>query len=429
MPAIAVIGGQWGDEGKGKVVDLVAEQADVVVRFSGGDNAGHTVINKHGKFALHLVPSGIFSPRAVSIIANGVAINPELLLQEIDMLKSRGIDVSVSRLFISDRAHVIMPYHLILDELEEGLRGAGAIGTTKKGIGPVFADKIARQGIRIGDIVDRKNLMEQLRNILHQKNLVLTRVFEAQPLSLVKMYEDYVEYGKKLKPYVCDTTVMLEKALNEGKVVMLEGAQGTMLDPDFGTYPYATSSSPLAGGACVGAGISPTKITRILGVFKAYCTRVGGGPFPTELKDEIGDRIRERAQEFGTTTGRPRRCGWFDAVAARFSHRVNGYTGMAVTRFDILDVMPTVKICTAYRIGSKTITDFPASLATLEHCKPVYEELPGWQTDTSGVRAFKDLPAAARKYIRRLEELVGCPANLICVGPERSQTIVKSAVI
>jgi adenylosuccinate synthase len=429
MPAIAIIGGQWGDEGKGKVVDLVAEQADVVVRFSGGDNAGHTVINKHGKFALHLVPSGIFSPRAVSIIANGVAINPELLLQEIDMLKSRGIDVSVSRLFISDRAHVIMPYHLILDELEEGLRGAGAIGTTKKGIGPVFADKIARQGIRIGDIVDRKNLMEQLRNILHQKNLVLTRVFEAQPLSLVKIYEDYVEYGKKLKPYVCDTTVMLEKALNEGKVVMLEGAQGTMLDPDFGTYPYATSSSPLAGGACVGAGISPTKITRILGVFKAYCTRVGGGPFPTELKDEIGDRIRERAQEFGTTTGRPRRCGWFDAVAARFSHRVNGYTGMAVTRFDILDVMPTVKICTAYRIGSKTITDFPASLATLEHCKPVYEELPGWQTDTSGVRAFKDLPAAARKYIRRLEELVGCPANLICVGPERSQTIVKSAVI
>ena len=429
MPAIAVIGGQWGDEGKGKVVDLVAEQADVVVRFSGGDNAGHTVINQYGKFALHLVPSGIFSPRAISIIGNGVAINPEILLQEMDMLKSRGVEISPSRLFISDRAHIIMPYHLILDELEEELRGAGAIGTTKKGIGPVFSDKIARQGIRMGDLIDKKNLLEQLRNILEMKNLLLTRVYGTKPLSLAKILEDYTAYGEKLKPYICDATLLTEKALNEGKVVMLEGAQGTMLDPDFGTYPYATSSSPLAGGACVGAGISPRQIIRILGVFKSYCTRVGGGPFPSELKDKTGDLIRERAQEFGTTTGRPRRCGWFDAVAARFSHRVNGYTGMALTRFDILDVLPTVKICTAYKLGDRTITDFPSSLATLERCVPVYEELPGWQKDTSGVRAFRELPAAARKYITRLEELVGCRANLICVGPERSQTIVKSKVI
>jgi adenylosuccinate synthase len=429
MPAIAVIGGQWGDEGKGKVVDLVAEQVDVVVRFSGGDNAGHTVINRFGNFALHLIPSGIFSPNATSIIGNGVVINPEVLFQEIDMLMARGVDASPSRLFISDRAHVIMPYHVILDSLEESLRGGRAIGTTMKGIGPVFSDKIARQGIRIGDLIDSNNFMEQLRSTLDQKNLFLTRVYGSQPLSITKIYKDYIEYGKRLKPYVRDTTVILDKALKESKVVMLEGAQGTMLDPDFGTYPYATSSSPTAAGACIGSGISPLALTCILGVFKAYCTRVGGGPFPTELKDEIGDQIRERAHEYGTTTGRPRRCGWFDAVAARYSNRINGFTGMAITRFDILDTLETIKICTAYKIGNKTITDFPASLATLEKCKPVYEELPGWGTTTCDIRSFKDLPLTARKYVKRLEELVGCPANLICVGPERNQTIIKKAVI
>lgn len=429
MPAIAVIGGQWGDEGKGKVVDLVAEQADIVVRFSGGDNAGHTVINRFGKFALHLIPSGIFSSNATSIIGNGVVINPEVLFQEIDMLIARKIDVSPSRLFISDRAHVIMPYHVILDRLEENLRGGRAIGTTMKGIGPVFADKIARQGIRIGDLMDSNNFIEQLRSMLDQKNLFLTRVYGSKPLSIKKIYTDYIEYGKRLKSYVCDTTVVLEQAMQEGKVIMLEGAQGTMLDPDFGTYPYATSSSPTAAGACIGSGISPRALTRILGVFKAYCTRVGGGPFPTELEDEIGDHIRERAHEYGTTTGRPRRCGWFDAVAARYSNRINGFTGMAITRFDILDTLETIKICTAYKIGNKTITDFPASLAMLEKCKPVYEELPGWGTTTCDIRNFKDLPSAARKYVKRLEELVVCPANLICVGPERNQTIVKKAVI
>ena len=429
MPVIAVIGAQWGDEGKGKVVDLVAEKADIVVRFSGGDNAGHTVINKFGKFALHLIPSGIFSPGAISIIGNGTVINPKVLFQEINTLAERGIDASPSRLFISDRAHLIMPYHLMLDELEEKSLGSKAIGTTHKGIGPVFSDKIARRGIRVGDLADKKAFKEQLRVILEQKNLILTRIYGASPLSLEQVYREYVDYGERLAPYVHETTVILDEALSAGKLVLLEGAQGTLLDPDFGTYPYATSSSPIAGGASIGSGIGPTKMTRVLGVFKAYCTRVGGGPFPTELKDEIGNQIRERAHEFGTTTGRPRRCGWFDGVAARFSRRVNGFTGMVITRFDILDIMPTLKVCTGYKLNGKVINYFPANIDVLAKCEPVYEEVPGWLTSTENVREYKDLPAAAKNYVKRIEELAGCPANLICVGPAREQTIEKSPII
>ena len=429
MPVIAVIGAQWGDEGKGKVVDLVAEKADIVVRFSGGDNAGHTVINKFGKFALHLIPSGIFSPGAISIIGNGTVINPKVLFQEINTLAERGIDASPSRLFISDRAHLIMPYHLMLDELEEKSLGSKAIGTTHKGIGPVFSDKIARRGIRVGDLADKKVFKEQLRVILEQKNLILTRIYGASPLSLEQVYLEYVDYGERLAPYVHETTIILDEALAAGKLVLLEGAQGTLLDPDFGTYPYATSSSPIAGGASIGSGIGPTKMTGVLGVFKAYCTRVGGGPFPTELKDEIGNQIRERAHEFGTTTGRPRRCGWFDGVAARFSRRVNGFTGMAITRFDILDIMPTLKVCTGYKLNGKVINYFPANINVLAKCEPVYEEVPGWLTSTENVREYKDLPAAAKNYVKRIEELAGCPANLICVGPAREQTIEKSPII
>ena len=429
MPVIAVIGAQWGDEGKGKVVDLVAEKADIVVRFSGGDNAGHTVINKFGKFALHLIPSGIFSPGAISIIGNGTVINPKVLFQEINTLAERGIDASPSRLFISDRAHLIMPYHLMLDELEEKSLGSKAIGTTHKGIGPVFSDKIARRGIRVGDLADKKVFKEQLRVILEQKNLILTRIYGASPLSLEQVYLEYVDYGERLAPYVHETTVILDEALSAGKLVLLEGAQGTLLDPDFGTYPYATSSSPIAGGASIGSGIGPTKMTGVLGVFKAYCTRVGGGPFPTELKDEIGNQIRERAHEFGTTTGRPRRCGWFDGVAARFSRRVNGFTGMVITRFDILDIMPTLKVCTGYKLNGKVINYFPANINVLAKCEPVYEEVPGWLTSTENVREYKDLPAAAKNYVKRIEELAGCPANLICVGPAREQTIEKSPII
>ena len=429
MPVIAVIGAQWGDEGKGKVVDLVAEKADIVVRFSGGDNAGHTVINKFGKFALHLIPSGIFSPGAISIIGNGTVINPKVLFQEINTLAERGIDASPSRLFISDRAHLIMPYHLMLDELEEKSLGSKAIGTTHKGIGPVFSDKIARRGIRVGDLADKKAFKEQLRVILEQKNLILTRIYGASPLSLEQVYLEYVDYGERLAPYVHETTIILDEALAAGKLVLLEGAQGTLLDPDFGTYPYATSSSPIAGGASIGSGIGPTKMTGVLGVFKAYCTRVGGGPFPTELKDEIGNQIRERAHEFGTTTGRPRRCGWFDGVAARFSRRVNGFTGIAITRFDILDIMPTLKVCTGYKLNGKVINYFPANINVLAKCEPVYEEVPGWLTSTENVGEYKDLPAAAKNYVKRIEELAGCPANLICVGPAREQTIEKSPII
>ena len=429
MPVIAVIGAQWGDEGKGKVVDLVAEKADVVVRFSGGDNAGHTVINNFGKFALHLIPSGIFSTHAVSVIGNGTVINPKVLFQEMNTLTERGIDASPARLSISDRAHLIMPYHLMLDELEEKALGSKAIGTTRKGIGPVFSDKIARRGIRVGDLLDKKAFKEQLSVILEQKNLLLTRIYGANPLLLEQVYNEYVEYGERLAPYVRETTLMLDEALKAGKLVLLEGAQGTLLDPDFGTYPYATSSSPIAGGASIGSGIGPTKMTGVLGVFKAYCTRVGGGPFPTELNDEIGNQIRERAHEFGTTTGRPRRCGWFDGVAARFSQRVNSFTGMAITRFDILDIMPTIKVCTAYKLDGKTINFFPANLTLLGKCEPIYEELPGWQTSTEKVRKFKDLPTAAKNYVKRLEELAGCTANLICVGPAREQTIEKSPII
>ncbi len=427
MPAIAIIGGQWGDEGKGKVVDLLAEQADIVVRFSGGDNAGHTVINQMGEFKLHLVPSGVFSPRATSIIGNGAVINPTILVRELDMLHQRGVDTS--RFYISDRAHVIMPYHPLLDSLEEGLRGDKAIGTTSRGIGPAFADKTARHGIRIGDVVDRENFKEQLRAVLEYKNLLLTKIHETEPLSLEKMYRDYLEYGQRLAPYVRDTTVMLNEALDQGKTILLEGAQGTLLDPDFGTYPFSTSSSPTTAGASIGSGVAPGKIERALGIFKAYCTRVGAGPMPTELTDETGDRIRDLGHEYGTTTGRPRRIGWFDAVAAKFSNRVNGFTGMAITRFDILDTLPLIKICTAYKMDGKTITDFPASIAMLHHCEPVYEEIPGWQTSTCDIRNFADLPKAAQTYVERLESVVGCPANLICVGPERNQTIHKSPVI
>ncbi|MCJ7743459.1 MAG: adenylosuccinate synthase [Dehalococcoidales bacterium] len=419
MPVIAVIGAQWGDEGKGKVVDLLAEKARMVVRFSGGDNAGHTIINPSGKFALRLVPSGIFYSRTVCIIGNGVVINPAVLIEEMNLLNQRG--VATDNLVISDRANLIMPYHILLDGLEEEWRGGQAIGTTRKGIGPVFADKVARYGIRTGDLLDKKALLERLRLVLDYKNTILTKVYGASPLSLEEVYNQYCQYGERLAPHIRETTLMVEEALNRGELVLLEGAQGTLLDTDFGTYPY-TSSPSVAGQGCVGAGIGPTRINGVLGVFKAYCTRIGAGPFPTELKDETGDLIRERGHEYGTVTGRPRSCGWFDAVAGRFSTRVNGFTGAAITRLDILDTLPRLKICVAYKLDGKTIDYFPSSIAALERCQPVYEELPGWQAPTSHIRKYKQLPPQARKYLARLEELIDCPINIVCVGPERGQT-------
>ncbi|MBA7639040.1 Adenylosuccinate synthetase [subsurface metagenome] len=427
MSVIAVIGAQWGDEGKGKVVDLLAQKARVVVRFSGGDNAGHTVINPYGKFALHLIPSGIFSSQAVCIIGNGVVINPAVLIDEIDQLNQRGVDTS--RLFISDRAHLIMPYHILLDGLEEESRAGKALGTTRRGIGPAFADKTARLGIRTGDLLDKEVLLERLHLILDGKNIILTKVYGVSPLSLDEVYSQYCQYGERLAPYIRETTIMLEEALNREEFVLLEGAQGALLDPDFGTYPYTTSSSPLAGGGCLGAGLGPTKISRILGVFKAYCTRVGSGPMPTELKDETGDLIRERGHEYGTTTGRPRRCGWFDAVAARFSTRINGFTGAVITRLDILDTLPLLKICVGYKLDGQTIDYFPSSVADLEKCQPIYEELPGWQTPTTDIREYEQLPVEARQYLTRLEELISCPIDIISVGAGRAQTIHKTPIL
>jgi len=427
MPVIAVIGAQWGDEGKGKVVDLLAQKADLIVRFSGGDNAGHTVINPYGEFALHLIPSGIFSEQAVCLIGNGVAVNPAVLIGEMDLLNRRGVDTS--RLILSDRANLIMPYHILLDGLEEKLRGGKAIGTTGKGIGPAFADKVARLGIRAGDLLDKEVLLERLRSMLDYKNIILTRVFGVSPLSLDEIYSQYCQYAIRLAPHIRETTIIIQEALERGDMVLLEGAQGALLDPDFGTYPYTTSSSPLAGGSSLGAGIGPSRITSVLGVFKAYCTRVGGGPMPTELKDETGDLIRKVAHEYGTTTGRARRCGWFDAVAARLSTRINGFTGVAITRFDILDSLPVLKICTGYELDGKTINDFPSNVAILERCRPVYEDLPGWQTPTSGIRHFAKLPPQARRYVERLGELIGSQISLISVGPERDQTIEVNPVI
>jgi len=427
MPVIAVIGAQWGDEGKGKVVDMLAEKARVVVRFSGGDNAGHTIVNPFGKFALQIIPSGIFYPGTVCIIGNGVMVNPAVLINEMGQLNQHGI--ATDRLVISDRANLTMPYHILFDGLEEKSRGGRAIGTTGKGIGPAFADKTARLGIRAGDLLDKEAFLERLRQILDHKNTILTKVYGAEALSLNEIYSEYCQYGELLAPHIQETTLMIEEALDRGELVLMEGAQGTLLDPDFGTYPYATSSSPLAGGSCIGAGIGPTMINAVLGVFKAYITRVGAGPMPTELKDETGDLIREMGHEYGTVSGRPRSCGWFDAVAARLSTRINGFTGAAITRLDILDTLPRLKICVGYKLDGKTIDCFPSSISALEKCQPIYEELPGWQVPTTNIREYEQLPPQARQYVTRLEELISCPVNLICVGPEREQTIQKMTIL
>jgi adenylosuccinate synthase len=422
VAVVTIVGGQWGDEGKGKIIDLLAEKAKIVARFSGGDNAGHTVINPYGEFRLHLVPSGIFYPQVTCIIGNGVAINPAVLLKEIDDLQNHG--VGINRLFISVRANLIMPYHILLDKLEEERRSKGALGTTLRGIGPVFADKVARLGIRAGDLLDKEIFLSRLKSALELKNIILTKVYQASPLSLEEIYQQYCQYGERLVPFIRETSSIIREAATKGELVLLEGAQGALLDPDFGTYPYVTSSSPLAGASCIGAGLGPRGIDRVLGIFKAYNTRVGAGPMPTELKDETGDLIREKAREYGATTGRPRRCGWFDAVAGRFSVQINGLSDIALTHLDIYDGFPSIKICTAYKFKGEVLTSFPSDVAILEKCQPVYEELDGWQELISGIRNFKKLPVGARNYISRLEDLLSCPISLIAVGPDRRQIIL-----
>ena len=422
MPAIAVVGGLWGDEGKGKVIDLLAEKVKYVVRYGGGNNAGHTVMNQYGKFSLHLVPAGIFQPHVMCIIGNGVVVDPNVLLQELDTLGKAKINTS--RLMVSSRAHVIMPYHILLDKLEEERRGSSAIGTTHMGVGPAYVDKVARTGIRVGDLTDRNALLVRLRHTLEYKNAILTKVYGKAPISTEEMYEKCCLYGERMAPYICDTEHVLHDALERDDLVLLEGAQGTLLDLDYGTYPYVTSSHPVAGGATVGAGVSPNRISQVIGIYKAYTTRVGGGPMPTELSNTLGETIRQRAWEFGATTGRARRCGWFDAVAGRFSSLVNGFTSAVLTRLDVLDILPTVNICVAYRAGNRTVDAFPSDPEFLAHCEPVYEEMPGWLTDTSHARSYDALPEKARAYVKRLEQLICCPIDIISIGPRREETIV-----
>jgi adenylosuccinate synthase len=422
VAVIAIVGGQWGDEGKGKIIDLLAEKAKIVARFSGGDNAGHTVINPYGEFRLHLVPSGIFYPQVTCIIGNGVAINPAVFLKEIDDLQNHG--VGISRLFISTRAHLIMPYHILFDRLEEERRSKRALGTTLRGIGPAFADKVARLGIRVGDLLDKDVFLSRLKSALELKNIILTKVYQASPLSLEEIYQQYCHYGERLVPFIRETSSIIREAATKGELVLLEGAQGALLDPDFGTYPYVTSSSPLAGASCIGAGLGPRGIDRVVGIFKAYNTRVGAGPMPTELKDKTGDLIREKAGEYGATTGRPRRCGWFDAVAGRFSVQINGLSDIALTHLDIYDGFPSIKICTAYKFKGEVLTSFPSDIAILEKCQPIYEELDGWQESISRIRNFKKLPAGVRNYMSRLEALLSCPISLVSVGPDRRQIIL-----
>jgi adenylosuccinate synthase len=428
MPAYAVLGAQWGDEGKGKIIDFLARDTNIVARFSGGNNAGHTVLNERGKFSFHLIPCGVFWPQAMNVIGNGVVVDPDVLLDEIDNLRRNGIDIS-DRLVISERAHLIMPYHVALDALAEKARGSKALGTTGRGIGPTYSDKAARTGIRAADLLDLEALLPRLESILGYTNDVITKVYGGSPVSLQQMFDKCRQWAERLTPLIGPVERIAHQALESGENVLLEGAQGALLDLDHGTYPYVTSSNPTIGGACVGLGIHPRYISGILGVFKAYCTRVGGGPFPTELLDKTGEHIRELAQEFGATTGRPRRVGWFDAVAARYSAQINGYTSAVLTRLDVLDGFETVRICTAYELDGKVIDDFPGGVAALARCKPIYEEHRGWSSPTARLTRIADLPKEAYAYVKRLEELIGCPIDIISTGPHRHETVMVRSVI
>ena len=427
MSSVVVVGTQWGDEGKGKITDFLSEQAEYVARYQGGDNAGHTIQFGGETYKLHLIPSGIFSPEKLCIIGNGVVVNPKSLVTELAYLHERNI--TTDNLRISDRAHVILPYHIELDRLQEEAKGDKKIGTTIKGIGPAYMDKAARVGIRIADLLDREVFEERLRINLEDKNRQFTKLYDANPMNFEDIFEEYYEYGQQIKQYVCDTSVLLNDALDNGKRVLFEGAQGVMLDIDQGTYPFVTSSNPLAGGVTIGSGVGPSKVTKVVGVCKAYTSRVGDGPFPTELFDEIGSRIREVGREYGTTTGRPRRVGWFDSVVMRHSKRVSGITNLCLNSIDVLTGLETVKICVAYRKSNgEEISHYPASLVELGQCEPVYEELPGWTEDITGCRKLEELPIEAQNYVRRVSELVGVKISTFSVGPDRNQTNILEDV-
>jgi adenylosuccinate synthase len=421
MPAIVLLGAQWGDEGKGKATDLLGGRVDYVVRYQGGNNAGHTVVIGDEKYALHLLPSGILSPGVVPVIGNGVVVDPAVLLHEMAGLEARGVDTS--RLLISASAHLITPYHVTLDKVSERFLGKSKIGTTGRGIGPTYMDKVGRLGIRVQDLFDPSILRQKVEGALANKNQVLIKVFNRRELEVDAITEELLQYAEPLRPHVADTALVLNEALDAGKIVLLEGGQGTLLDVDHGTYPFVTSSNPTAGGACTGSGIGPTRVTRVIGILKAYTTRVGSGPFPTELLDEWGERLRSVGGEVGVTTGRPRRCGWFDAPIARYATRVNGLTDIFLTKLDVLTGIERIPVCVAYDIEGQRITELPMTQTDFHHAKPVYEELPGWTEDISGARSIEDLPPNAQAYVRYLEELSCAPISAIGVGQDRDATI------
>jgi adenylosuccinate synthase len=421
---IILVGGQWGDEGKGKVIDYLAAKADMVIRSQGGNNAGHTVITEHGEFKFQLMPSGILYPNCVCIIGNGVVVDPIVLLREISQLRERGIEPK--NLIISERAHMVMNYHPLFDQLEEESRGDDRLGTTWRGIGPAYADKVRRIGFRIGDLQKEAFMRKKLAFVVGQvKNPILTKLYDKEALDLDSMAADYMGYAKQLDPYIKDTFPIIHEALDKKANILLEGAQATMLDLDFGTYPYVTSSNPTAGGALTGSGIPPTKVDLTIGVFKAYTSRVGYGPFPSELLDEVGDQIRERGHEFGTVTGRPRRIGWFDSAVARYSARLNGVGCAALMRLDILDDQPLLKICTGYDFRGKRFDHPVANISHYKHSRPIYEEMPGWQKDIGGAREWDELPQGCRDYVDRVGELIGVPIDLIGTGPRRDQFVTR----
>lgn len=421
MSGIVVVGTQWGDEGKGKITDFLAKDASVIVRYQGGDNAGHTIQFDGTKYALHLIPSGIFSSEKLSVIGNGVVVNPKALIKELNYLKDHGIDVSGLR--ISDRAHVILPYHIELDRLQEEAKGDDKIGTTIKGIGPAYTDKASRSGIRICDLLERDTFAAKLKENMTYENDVITKIYGGEALNYDEILEEYYAYGQEIKEFVADTSVIINEYLDRGENVLFEGAQGNLLDIDQGTYPFVTSSNPVSGGATVGTGVGPTQISKVVGVAKAYTSRVGEGAFPTELFDEVGDQIREVGREYGTTTGRPRRVGWFDSVVMRHSKRISGLTDLSLNSIDVLSGLETVKICVAYEKADGTRIDYyPASLNQLAECTPVYEELPGWSEDITACKTLEELPDNARRYVERVGELVGVNIATFSVGPDRNQT-------
>jgi adenylosuccinate synthase len=427
VPAIVLVGAQWGDEGKGKATDLLGDRVDYVVRYQGGNNAGHTVVIGEESYALHMLPSGVLSPDVTPVIGNGVVIDPQVLLDEITELAARG--VSCDRLLVSANAHLIMPYHRALDKVTERYLGSNRIGTTGRGIGPAYGDKIARVGIRVQDLFDPGILRQKLELVLRDKNQILGKVYNRRGIDPKATFDDYQRYAERLKPYVADTGLVLGKALDDNKVVLLEGAQATMLDVDHGTYPFVTSSSPTAGGACAGSGIGPTRITKVIGIVKAYTTRVGEGPFPTELTDDYGDYLRKTGMEYGVTTGRARRCGWFDAVVARYSTRVNGITDYFLTKLDVLSTLEKVPVCVGYEVDGVRHDEIPMTQTEFHHARPVYEYFDGWWEDISKAQSFADLPPNAQAYVRAIEQMIGAPIVAVGVGPRRDQTLQLRDII